>query len=93
MMSLRTGDVDRIFRKLDMEIRETDHIWAYFRYDDKIVTKTRRSLGKGKIEGNIPFFIRQQLKLNEKEFRELLECEFEREGYIDILKSKKIINS
>ncbi len=53
-MSLKTGDVDRAFKKLGMETREGKDGLAFFRYKEKLILTTRRSHGKGKIEGNPP---------------------------------------
>ena len=92
-MSISARDIDRIYDKLEMEIRETHHRWAFFVHGDIVITKTRRSLGKGKLKGITPFLIRQQLKLNEEQFNDLLKSEFRREGYIDILRSKGIIKN
>lgn len=91
-MSLEVGDVDRAFRKLQMEIRESGDKLAFFVYKGKRILHTRRSQGKGKIEGNIPHKIRNQLRLNESEFRDLVQCPLDFDGYIEILKKRKIIS-
>ena len=91
-MSLKVGDVDRAFSKLQMEIRESGDKLAFFVYKGKRILSTRRSHGKGKIEGNIPHKIRTQLKLNESEFRDLVQCPLEYDGYVEILKKRKIIS-
>ncbi len=90
-MSLKVSDVDRAFRKLRMEIRESGDKLAFFVYEGKRILHTCRSHGKGKIEGNIPHRIRTQLKLNESEFRDLVQCPLEYDGYVDILKKRRII--
>jgi len=91
-LSLKVGDVDRAFSKLQMEIRESGDKLAFFVYKGKRILSTRRSHGKGKIEGNIPHKIRTQLKLNESEFRDLVQCPLEYDGYVEILKKRKIIS-
>ncbi|MBI4572776.1 MAG: hypothetical protein HY713_05760 [candidate division NC10 bacterium] len=91
-MSLKVADVDRAFGKLQMEIRESGDKLAFFVYKGKRILSTRRSHGKGKIEGNIPHKIRTQLKLNESEFRELVQCPLDYDGYVAILKKRKIIS-
>jgi hypothetical protein len=48
-------------------------------------------MGSGKLDGNIPHFIRQQMKLNEEQFARAIGCPLTREEYIQILKDKKII--
>lgn len=90
-MSLRTGDVDRAFKKLGMEIREGKDTLAFFWYKGKLILTSRRSHGKGKIEGNIPNKIRNQLKLREDEFRDLVQCPLDFDGYVALLKKQGLI--
>ena len=90
-MSLKVSDVDRVFRKLHMETRASGDKLAFFSYEGKRILSTRRSHGKGKIEGNIPHRIRTQLKLNESEFRGLVQCPLDFDEYVQILKKRKII--
>lgn len=92
-MSISARDIDRIYGKLEMEIRETHHRWAFFVHEGEVITKTRRSLGRGKLKGIVPDLIRQQLKLNDEQFNELLKSKFKREGYIDILRDKGILRN
>jgi hypothetical protein len=87
-MSLKTTDVDRIHKKLEMETREGRDKLAWFVYNGKRVLFTRRSHGRGDIPGRIADFIRQQLKLNDREFANLRDCFLKREGYIDLLRKK-----
>ncbi len=90
-MPLKTGDVDRAFKKLRMEIREGKDTLAFFRYKGKLILTTRRSHGKGKIEGNIPDKIRTQLKLRDDEFHNLVQCPLDHDGYVALLKSRGLI--
>ena len=90
-MSLKVGDVDRAFGKLRMETRESGDKLAFFVYKGKRILSTRRSHGKGKIEGNFPHRIRTQLRLNESEFRDLVQCPLDFDGYVEILKKRRII--
>lgn len=92
-MSLKVVDVDRAFRKLQMEIRESGDKLAFFVYEGNRILTTRRSHGKGKIEGNIPHKIRNQLRLSEEEFRDLVRCVFSYDGYVEILKKRQVIPS
>ena len=90
-MSISTSKIDRAWSKIGMEITEGRDRWAYFVHDGKKVTSTRRSHGRGKLSGNHEHFIRQQMKLNEAQFADLIACPLDRAGYVEILKEKKLI--
>ena len=49
------------------------------------------SHGKGDLPDKIMHKIRGQLKLSEKDFKDLVECPLTYEGYLDILKSKGLL--
>lgn len=90
-MSLHVKDVDRAWAKLNMRVRDSKDKHAFFEHDGKVIIKTKRSLGSGSIEGPVQYLIRQQMKLNETEFSDLISCPLNRDGYIDILKRKRLI--
>ncbi len=90
-MSLKVGDVDRVFDKFQMRIKHGSDKYARLYYGEKLILRTKRSLGKRKIEGKIRYLIRQQLQLNEEQFAQAIGCSLKREGYIQILKRKKLI--
>lgn len=92
-MSLKGGDVDRAWQKLGFDIARTGDIHAKLYVDGKLILRTKRSMGSGKLDGRIPHFIRQQMKLNEDEFSRAVECPLTREEYIEILRSKGIIET
>ena len=46
-MQLKVSQVKRIFDKLGMEVRPSDHIFAYFRHNGKLIIKTKISHGSG----------------------------------------------
>ena len=87
-MSLRSRDVDRVFDKLDMKVRDGKDRYALLYHEGKLILRTKRSLGNRKINSKIRHLIRQQLKLNEAEFSNVIDCTLERPGYIEILKKK-----
>ena len=74
-----------------MVITETNDRHAKFYYDGRLILATKRSFGSGKIEGRVQHLIRQQLKLNEAEFAELIACPLKLDGYIEILRSRGLI--
>ena len=90
-MSLRERDIDRAWAKLGMEISDTKDRHALFRVKGKIIIRTKRSFGAGKLDGNIPHFIRQQMKLNDQQFQDLIDCPLDREQYIQVLRDKQLI--
>lgn len=65
--------------------------WSYLIVDGQRVIATRRSRGSGKIPGKVPHLIRQQMKLNEEQFRALVDCPLTREGYLQILRDKGVL--
>ena len=90
-MSLHTSDVDGAWEKLGMEIKNTHHRRARFYYKGKLILTTKRSHGRGTIDGPVQHFIRQQMKLTQPEFKDLIACLLDRRDYIDILKMKELI--
>lgn len=90
-MSLSAGEVDRAWDKLGMEIKQTNDRHAIFRYEGRFILRTKRSFGSGKLTGKIPQLIRQQLRLNEQQFGELISCPLDRNGYIEILREKGLL--
>ncbi len=91
LMSLHASEADRAFKKLQMEIRDTKDRHAFFSYCGKLILKTRRSLGSGKIDDSVQHLIRQQLKLSQRQFADLIDCDLEYEGYVEILRTKGLI--
>lgn len=87
-MSLHVGDVDRAWNKLGFQITDSRHRVAKLFVDKKLILVTSRSHGSGKLDGNIPTFIRQQMKLNEKQFQRAIDCPLKRSEYLNILKRK-----
>jgi len=88
---MRIREVLQIFDKLEMEIREGRDTLAFFRWKGQTILWTRVPHKRGELKGNLRYFIRQQLKLNEAQFRGLRRCDIWREDYIEILKDKGLI--
>jgi len=88
-MSVRAAAVDAMWEKLEFVIdRSGHHVSAKLYFDNVLVVRTRRSHGSGKIEGTIPDKIRQQMRLNEGQFADAINCPLKAAGYLDILKRK-----
>ena len=90
-LSLHADEVDRAWKKLGMVIKDTKDRHARFYFEGKLILATKRCLGSGELGGNIPHLIRQQLKLNSSEFKDLIGFPVGREEYVDILKKKGLI--
>jgi hypothetical protein len=90
MSDAKAREIDTIFRKLEMDTRDSSHhLHAWFVHDGVTYIKTRRSHGKGKfVPANQ---IRQQLKLNEEQFAGLISCHVSKQDYIKLLTDKGII--
>ncbi len=91
MMSLKAREVDKVFNKFQMKPKSGNDIWAALYYGGTCVLRTRRSFGKSKIDNDVRYLIRQQLRLNEDQFAQAIDCSLKREGYIQILKRKNFI--
>jgi hypothetical protein len=77
-MTIKASEFDHIVAKLGLKIRDSGDLLAWFEFEGKIITRTRRS----KRSGDLPMqhSIRQQLKLNEQQFREAVGCKLTREA-------------
>ena len=91
-MQLKIADMQKIFKKLDMRVKDSHHKNAYFYYEGKQVFKTRVSHGKGDIPKPVVEQIINQFYLKKNQFKALKECPLTCEGYVAILKEKRLIN-
>ena len=89
-MTIKAAQFEHIVQKFGLRTRNSGDRLAWFEHEGRIVTRTRRSHGRG---GDLPFqhSIRQQLKLNENEFREAVACRLSREDYIEILRRRGLL--
>jgi hypothetical protein len=88
-MTIKAHEFDRIISKFDFKTRNSGDLLAWFEVDGKLVTRTRRSRKSGDLP--MQHSIRQQLKLNEEQLREAIDCTLTRDGYIEILKAKGLL--
>jgi len=90
-MTIKAREFDVLVDKLGFETRNSKDKLAWLIHEGRIVVRTRRSQMKG---GDVPLqhVIRQQMKLNEDQLRAALQCTFTRENYIQLLKSKRLID-
>jgi hypothetical protein len=89
---MKKNDMDRVFRKLDLTVRSTGHNYGWLILKGKKILRVHYSHGKGDIPEKVTSKIRGQLKLSEKDFRNLVDCPLTYEGYIALLKTKGVIN-
>lgn len=82
----------QIFEKLEMEIREGRDTLAFFRLKGNVILWSKVPQKRGELKGKLSYFIRQQLKLNERQFKDLQECKIWREEYLEILRAKGLLN-
>lgn len=93
-MSLKIRDILRIYRKLGgsaefrVKLREGRDTVAEIFCEGKLVIFTRISHGKGALEGKLIHKIRNQFRLSEDEFRDIIRCTLSAEDYKEILKAK-----
>ena len=89
-MTIRARDFDLLISKFGFESRDSGDLLAWLEYDGKVVVRTKRSHIRGR---DLPFQhnIRQQMKLNEQELAAALRCTLDRDGYIELLRRKRIL--
>ncbi|MCX6583231.1 MAG: hypothetical protein NT166_23900 [Candidatus Aminicenantes bacterium] len=87
-MQLKKQDIHKIFQKLKLEVRSTDHIFGWLVVDGKKILRVHYSFGKGSIPAKVTDKIRGQLKLDRQNFINLVKCPLSKEDYIKIIKEK-----
>ena len=86
---MKAKEFDRISTKLELKTRKGRDLLAWFEYEGRTITRTKRSMGSGDVP--MQHSIRQQLKLNEEQLRGILECSLSRPDYVEILRSKGLL--
>lgn len=87
---MKRHEFERLVAKLDLRVRNAGDRLAWFEHEGQQITFTKRSHGSGDLPQNL---IRQQLKLNEKQFAGFIDCSLRRPDYIDILTKKGLIKT
>jgi len=88
---MKKSDINRIFSKLSLKIRSTGHNYGWLTVSDKKILRVHYSHGKGDLPNKIMHKIRGQLKLSEKDFKDLVACPLKYEDYLDILRRKGLL--
>ena len=90
-MQIKKNEIGKIFEKLKLEVRSTKHRYGWFTFQGKKILRVHYSHGKGSIPGRISDKIRSQLKLSQKDFRDIIDCPLSLKHYETILKEKGLI--
>ena len=88
-MTINSHQFDHLVKKFGLVTRNSGDLLAWFEFEGKKITRTRRSKGSGDVP--MQHSIRQQLKLNEGQFREAIGCRLTRDDYIEILRAKRLL--
>jgi len=87
-MQIKKNEIGKIFKKLKLEVRSTKHRYGWFTFQGRKILRVYYSHGKGNIPGKMSDKIRSQLKLTQKDFRNLINCPLSLKDYETILKKK-----
>lgn len=90
-MSITKLDVSKVFTKLHLEIRSTKHVYGWLVVEGKKILRVHYSHGRGELPGKIGEKIRNQMKLTPSDFKNLINCPLDYEGYVAILREKGIL--
>jgi len=85
---MKVHEYTKIEIKLGLKSRNAGDRLSWFEHEGVVIVRTKRSHGNKDLPEHL---IRQQLKLNERQFSDLIDCPLTREGYIEILTTKGLI--
>jgi len=88
-MTIKAQEFGRVVEKLGLQTRKSKDLLAWFEYEGRKITRTRRSHGKGDLpmQRSIP----KQLMLTEQQLRDVINCKLNRDAYIEILRAKGLL--
>jgi hypothetical protein len=92
-MQIKKAEIAKIFKKLKLQVRSTKHRYGWFMFNDRKILRVHYSHGKGTLPGRVSDKVRSQLKLNQEDFRNLIDCPLTLENYVAILKRKRHIEN
>lgn len=90
-MQIKKSEIGKVFKKLKLDVRSTKHRYGWFIFEGRKILRVHYSHGRGSIPGRVSDKIRSQLKLTQKDFRDLIDCPLSLEDYEKILKEKSLI--
>lgn len=85
---MKVHEFDRVESKLQLRLRNSGDRLARFEFEGRLITRTKRPHGNKDLPSAL---IRQQLKLNENQFPDLIGCTFGYRDYVEILRNKGLI--
>ncbi len=86
-MQIKKNEIGKIFKKLKLEVRSTKHRYGWFTFQERKILRVHYSHGTGRVSDKI----RSQLKLTQRDFRNLIDCPLSLKDYETILKEKGLI--
>jgi len=90
-MQIKKSEIGKVFKKLKLDVRSTKHRYGWFVFEGRKILRVHYSHGKGNIPGRVSDKIRSQLKLTQKDFKNLIDCPLSLKDYETILKKKGLI--
>ncbi len=88
---MKKSSIEKVFRKLKLQVRSTGHNYGWLIVNGKKILRVHYSHGKGEISEKVVNKIRGQLKLSQKDFKDLISCPMSREDYLRVLIEKGIV--
>ncbi len=89
---MRPAEIDTMWSKLGFSVDEKGkHVKATLWVDGKLILRTKRSHGAKATKGMLPHFIRQDMRLNDVQFADALQCPLDSAGYLAILREKRLL--
>ncbi len=88
-VTIKAQEFDRLVEKLGLQTRDSGDLLAWFEFEGRKITRTRRSKGSGDLP--MQHSIRQQLKLNEHQLKGVIDCTLHRQDYVEILRGKGLL--
>lgn len=85
---MKVHEFETLVQKLGLITRDSRDRLARFEPQGKIITRTKRSHGRGDLPG---YLIRRQLKLNEEQLSGIIDCTLYRSDYLQILDRKGLL--
>lgn len=91
-MQIKKKEIGKIFEKLKLEVRSTKHRYGWLTFQGRKILRVHYSHGRGSVPGRVSDKIRSQLKLAQKDFKNLIDCPLSLQDYETILKEKGLIS-
>lgn len=85
---MKVHEYTKIETKLGLKSRNSGDRLSWFEHEGVVVVRTKRSHGNKDLPEHL---IRQQLKLNERQFSDLIGCSLTKQEYVAILTARGLI--